>query len=120
MQQVSDYAHNETVLQSALTALGHGVSTDRLRGELAWLAEQGLIVVHDVSDLHVATLTARGGDIALGRARRPGVARPRPGRRLTVGSQSIIDKLPEEAREALDEWLRDASITHTEAAKACQ
>ena len=78
LQEDSDYAHNEAVLQSALTALGHGVSTDRLRGELAWLAEQGLIVVDDVSDLHVAKLTVRGADVALGRSRQPGIARPRP------------------------------------------
>lgn len=78
LQQDSDYAHNEAVLQSALAALGHGVSTDRLRGELAWLAEQGLIAIDDVSGMQVATLTLRGADAALGRARIPGVARPRP------------------------------------------
>lgn len=30
---------------------------------------------------------------------------------------STIDKLPQEVREALDEWLRDGTITQTEAAR---
>ena len=78
LQQDYGYAHNELILQSALSYLGQGVSSDRLRGELAWLAEQGLIEVEDVCDLHVARLTARGADVALGRAPRPGVARRPP------------------------------------------
>lgn len=72
------YDLNEHVLAAALQALGHGLSRDRLRGELAWLTEQGLATVADVSGVHVARLTARGADCALGRARIPGVARPRP------------------------------------------
>lgn len=79
LEQDAQYAHNETVLQSALSAVGHGVSADRLRSELAWLAEQGLVVVTDTGGLQVAKLTARGGDAALGRVQIPGVARPRPG-----------------------------------------
>ena len=79
LEQDAQYAHNETVLQAALSAVGHGVSADRLRSELAWLAEQGLLAVSDVGGLQVAKLTARGGDAALGRTNVPGVARPRPG-----------------------------------------
>ena len=79
LEQDAQYAHNETVLQAALSALGHGVSADRLRSELAWLAEQGLLVVEDAGGLQVAKLTRRGGDAAMGRASVPGVARPRPG-----------------------------------------
>lgn len=72
------YDLNEHVLAAALQALGHGLSRDRLRGELAWLAEQGLVTVTEVSGIHVARLTARGADAARGRALIPGVARPRP------------------------------------------
>ena len=75
----SDYAHNEMVLSSALNQLGHGVSSDQLRTELAWLAEQGLISVEDVSGIQVARLLSRGQDVARGLAQAPGVARPRPG-----------------------------------------
>ncbi len=74
----SGYDLNEHVLAAALEALGHGLSHDRLRSELAWLEEQGLIKVSDVGGVHVARLTERGADCALGRARIPGVARPRP------------------------------------------
>ena len=34
-----------------------------------------------------------------------------------MGRHSIIDKLPEEVREALHEWLRDPSISQAEAAE---
>ena len=79
LEQDADYAHNEAVLQTALGALGHGVSRDRLRSELAWLAEQGLVSVTDAAGIQVAKLSERGMDAALGRTRVPGVARPRPG-----------------------------------------
>ncbi len=79
LEQDVDYAHNEIVLQGALEQLGHGVSFDRLRSELAWLGEQGLLVVTDVAGLQLAKLTRRGSDVAGGRTRVPGVARPRPG-----------------------------------------
>ena len=75
----ADYAHNELVLSSALEQLGHGVSRDQLRTELAWLAEQGLVSIEDVSGIRVARLLSRGQDVAKGVARVPGVARPRPG-----------------------------------------
>jgi len=80
LEQDSDYAHNEAVLQSALQAVGHGVSADRVRAELAWLAEQGLLLVEQApGQLQIARLSGRGADTALGRAIVPGVARPRPG-----------------------------------------
>ena len=72
LEQDAQYAHNETVLQAALSAVGHGVSADRLRSELAWLAEQGLLAVSDVGGLQVAKLTARGGDAAPGPDERAG------------------------------------------------
>ena len=80
LQQDYGYAHNEFVLQGALEQVGHGVSGGRLRTELAWLAGQGLIVVSDVAGLSLAKLTRRGGGVAQGRSRVPGVARPRPAR----------------------------------------
>ena len=72
------YTLNESILQSMLDALGHGVSRDRVRTELAWLAEQGLLTTNDVVGVQVATLTARGCDVACGKATQPGVKRPRP------------------------------------------
>ncbi len=72
------YDLNESVLQSVLASLGHSVSRDRVRTELQWLAEQGLVTLKDVVGVQVATLTKRGADVATGRARVPGVKRPGP------------------------------------------
>ena len=79
LEQDVGYAHNEIVLQGALEQLGYGVSADRLLTELTWLDEQGLAAVSDVSGLSLVKLTVRGADVARGRTRVPGVARPRPG-----------------------------------------
>jgi hypothetical protein len=69
---------NESVLQSFLAALGHNLSRDRVRTELAWLKEQGFVNLREVVGVQVATLTARGADVATGAAIVPGVKRPRP------------------------------------------
>ena len=79
LEQDPDYSHNEHVLGRVLQAVGHGISSDLLRTHLSWLAEQGLITTDDRAGLVVAKLTRRGEDVALGRSRVPGVARPRPG-----------------------------------------
>lgn len=79
LEQDPDYSHNDSVIHAVLGAVGHAISRDRVRTELHWLAEQGLIGVSDVSGVLVAKLTGRGADVALGRALVPGVARPRPG-----------------------------------------
>lgn len=79
LEQDATYAHNEAVLHSALAAVGHRVSRDRLRGELDWLAEQGLITLETAGSVRIASLTARGEDVALGRVRVSGVARRLPG-----------------------------------------
>lgn len=75
----ADYSHNESVLKAALGAVGHGVSSDRLRTELQWLTEQGLLHTEDVGGIVVARLTTRGQDVAMGTAMVPGVKRPSPG-----------------------------------------
>lgn len=77
LEEDPGYSHNEGVLRSVLATMGHQVSRDALRTELAWLQEQGLIMVSDAGGVQVAKLTSRGQDVALGSARVPGVARPR-------------------------------------------
>jgi DNA-binding transcriptional ArsR family regulator len=73
---------NDSVLQVVLDEFGHNVSRDVVRTELSWLAEQGLVTLEDVGKgrVIVATLTERGGDVAAGRAKVPGVRRPSAGR----------------------------------------
>lgn len=78
LAQDPDYAHNEDILAAALEYLGHSVSADKLRTELAWLAEQGLVELQEHGTVIIARLTRRGEDVALGRTVVPGVRRRRP------------------------------------------
>ncbi len=73
------YALNSSILVDAVGALGLAASRDQIRGEIAWLAEQGLVTADELpGGLVVATLTERGSDVASGRATVPGVQRPTP------------------------------------------
>ena len=78
LDKAEGYDVNAHILRDALARLGHRPSLDKLRGELAWLDEQGLIVTHMVGSITVAKATSRGVDAAHGRARVPGVKRPEP------------------------------------------
>lgn len=78
LAQDPGYAHNEYVLKEMLAAMGHGISRDRLRTELGWLDEQGLLEIRDVGGTMVAKLTGRGKDVAEGVVVVPGVKRPEP------------------------------------------
>jgi len=78
LAQDADYSHNEYILGEALRVYGHRISADLLRSELSWLAEQGLLVVEDVSGVLIAKLTRRGKDVAEGAVAVPGVKRPEP------------------------------------------
>ena len=73
------FTANEHLLASALPGFGHSVSHDRVRTDLDWLAEQELVTLASPGGVSVATLTARGDDVAAGRARVAGVKRPVPG-----------------------------------------
>jgi len=69
---------NSSILHSAVDELGLTASRDQVKGEIAWLAEQGLLTVVDHGGLLVASLTERGADVAAGRAVVPGIQRPTP------------------------------------------
>ncbi|WP_337840500.1 hypothetical protein [Rheinheimera sp.] len=74
----SGYDLNESILQDGVNALGLDISRDKLRTELAWLKEQGTVLLEQVGSVSVARLTERGLDVAQGRARIPGIKRPTP------------------------------------------
>lgn len=78
LAEAPGYSAGQDLLYAALPDRGLAVSSDAVATELAWLAEQGLATVEDVAGLSVATVTARGVDVASGRAPVPGVARPGP------------------------------------------
>lgn len=70
------YRTNSFLLHTLLSRFGHEPSADQIKGDLAWLQEQGLVTVEAVESVHIATLTTRGADVAAGRAVVPGVKRP--------------------------------------------
>lgn len=70
---------NIFVLHTSLASLGNACSLDQAKADAAWLAEQGLAATEQVGEVLVLTLTARGADVAAGRASVPGVKRPTPG-----------------------------------------
>lgn len=74
------YSHNEYVIQQGLAfRFGHSLSSDKLRTEVAWLAEQGLVENRDAFVPWIVSMTTRGKDVAEGKTTVPGVKRPEPG-----------------------------------------
>jgi Fe2+ or Zn2+ uptake regulation protein len=80
LAEMPTYRANSSVLHTALQQWGHEPSRDQVRTELRWLEEQQLLTLEVVSnsDVLLATLTERGGEVAAGRARVDGVKRPGP------------------------------------------
>ena len=79
LAEAPENSANDAILHSALEELGMACSRDQVRGELAWLEEQGLLKQEHVSErISVVTLTQRGDDVAAGRVVQPGVKRPSP------------------------------------------
>lgn len=79
LDQTSGYSANAFLLRDAIGQIyGHTASLDQVRGDIAWLAEQQLVTSRLVGDVTLATLTARGVDVAAGRASVPGVKKPLP------------------------------------------
>jgi len=72
-----DYRLNESLLADLSEHYGFNPSRDRIRTELSWLEEQGLLTV-EADGIWVAALTQRGCDAAGGRITVPGVKRPTP------------------------------------------
>lgn len=79
LSEAPGYSLNASITADALGSMGLSASRDQVRGEIAWLAEQGLVSGEELAGgLVVATLTERGADVASGRAAVPGVQRPAP------------------------------------------
>jgi len=80
LEKAAGYKLNSTVLAMNLERLGHAVSRDQVKTDIAWLAEQGLVKQEVLTEIAVvvASITPRGLDVATGRAIVPGVKRPSP------------------------------------------
>lgn len=76
LEEEPDRRQNESVLADAAATYGFAPSRDRIRTELHWLEEQGLVTLVESSGCLVASLTGRGEDVATCRATVPGVKRP--------------------------------------------
>ena len=78
LERAPGYETNLHVLSAQLDVIGHRTPMDRVRTEIAWLAEQGLVTTRWVSSIAIPKASERGVEAALGRARVPGVRRPDP------------------------------------------
>ena len=79
LAQTPGYSANAFLLRDAIGQIyGHSASIDQVRTDSAWLAEQALVTARTVADVTLATLSARGSDVAAGRASVPGVKKPMP------------------------------------------
>jgi hypothetical protein len=78
LEETASYSLNESILADGTEPYGFTPGRDRVRTELAWLADQGLVELDDDPGIMVATLTTRGLDAAKGRVTVPGVRRPTP------------------------------------------
>lgn len=79
LEEQPDYRLNESLLTDLSEHYGFTPSRDRIRTELAWCAEQGLVQIEQ-DGIWVVMLTMRGADAAQGRVSVPGVKRPTPRR----------------------------------------
>ncbi len=77
LSEMPSYRANSSVLVGLMEKLGHTMTRDQVKTELRWLAEQGLLSVVDAGSVLVVTLDERGQDVAEGRAKVDGIARPR-------------------------------------------
>jgi hypothetical protein len=78
LSETPSYAGNESLLHVMVERFGFPSSRDQIRGDIAWLGEQGLVTVDTIEDCMVPTITTRGLDAAAGRITVPGVKRPEP------------------------------------------
>lgn len=76
LKDAPQYRCNDSIMRDALRTFGFEPSRDQVRGELHWLAEQGLIEVSEAGKLLIGRATTRGVDVAEGLSRHPDVQRP--------------------------------------------
>jgi pyridoxine/pyridoxamine 5'-phosphate oxidase len=79
LHSAAQYSANALLLRRYADAVGHVVGADRIEQDLTWLQQADLVGLSKAGAVTVATLTARGADVAEGRTVVPGVKRPEPG-----------------------------------------
>ncbi len=79
LQNSDGYECNHYLLLAGLKTYGHNISTSRLKTDLHWLEEQGLVENRQVGDVLIARIRVRGVEVSDGRVVVPGVKRPSAG-----------------------------------------
>lgn len=74
-----EYTSNASILVEVCNGFGVTSTRDQVAGDVAWLKEQGMASFDDHGAVMVVTASARGVEIAQGKARHEGVKRPGPG-----------------------------------------
>lgn len=77
LQEEANYALNESLLLDYTESFAFDRDRTRLREQLRWLEDEGLITLESVCGIYVATLTKRGLDVAGGK-KHEGVKKPEP------------------------------------------
>jgi len=71
-----NYTSNDSMIKDSCEHFANPMSSDQVRTQLGWLAEQGLVNIKRNGSYMIATLTSRGQDVANGRSFVDGVKRP--------------------------------------------
>lgn len=80
LKKAPNYSLNDRLVREGLKQLGHNLSLDAVRADLAWLQDVGALTTENtVADVHVATISRRGAEHVELAATIPGVKRPSPG-----------------------------------------
>lgn len=80
----SDYELSDTMLQQCFEMQRKSISSDQLKTQIAWLCEQGLTTVSNISGISSVALTDRGLEVAKGMVRAVGVRDLRPSERAEI------------------------------------
>jgi len=79
LTEAPGYQANDSIIHTAAEGMGLPATRDRIRTELVWLEEQGLLSTRSPAEgVKVACISERGMDVAMGMASCPGVQRPSP------------------------------------------
>jgi predicted transcriptional regulator len=70
------YTSNDSIIKDSCAQFGVKMSTDQVKTQLGWLAEQGLVTNESKGNYIIATLTGRGQDVAQGISFVDGIQRP--------------------------------------------
>lgn len=76
LEQDRDHEMSTTMLQAACDYVGQEMGSIAVDSLVDWLRDADLVSVRTLEEIRLVKLTARGKDVAQGRTRATGVARP--------------------------------------------